>query len=200
MSQLNIKHQKHRAHPVLKEKKLELLKQLLEINKDKNIIVVSAIKNDELDEINLNNVTVMDDKTLYNDKELKTQLIISYDLPEVALVYISRLSHSDNGALVLVDKDEENLIYPIETLLGRAIKQEVIAGFEIEVIEEKKEFIKKEFKPRSDGKKPFKPRSDKKPYGDKKPYDNKKPYDKKKTAPKKVGRTIAIKSLKKKDS
>lgn len=197
MSELTIKHQKHRAHPVLKEKKSELLKQLLETNKSKSIIVVSATKNDELDSINLEHVTVMDDKTLYNDKELKAQLIISYDVPEVALVYISRLSHSDDVALVLVEKDEENLIYPIETLLGRAIKQEIIAGFEVI-----KEFVKKEFKSRENNKKSFKPRGDKKPYGDKKEFlkNDKKTYDKKRTTPKKVGRTIAIKGLKKKDS
>lgn len=205
MSEINIKHQKHRTHPVLKERKLELLKQLLQTNKDKNIIVVSSTKNDELNSIDLENVTIIDDKTLYNDKELKTNLIISYDVPKVALVYISRLSHSDDGALILLQEDEQNLIYPIETLLGRAIKQEVIAGFEVEVAVVEKT---REFKSSYNDKKSFSPRGDKKPYGDKKTYgkkkefskDDKKPYDKKKTSPKKIGRTITIKSLKKKDS
>ncbi len=196
MSKLTIKHQKHRAHPVLKEKKLKLLKQLLETNKGKNIIVVSSNENDELKSIDLENVTITDDKTLYNDKELKTQLIISYDVPEVALVYMSRLSHSDDVALVLVEENEQNLIYPIETLLGRAIKQELVAGFEINPL------VAEEFKPRDNDKKPYKPKGDKKLYGNKKPYSGKKEFskDKKKTTPKKTGRTIAIKSLKKKDS
>ncbi|MCF6330503.1 MAG: hypothetical protein L3I99_03015, partial [Sulfurimonas sp.] len=95
--------------------------------------------------------------------------------------------------------------YPIETLLGRAIKQEVIAGFEVEVAVVEKT---REFKSSYNDKKSFSPRGDKKPYGDKKTYgkkkefskDDKKPYDKKKTSPKKIGRTITIKSLKKKDS
>ena len=50
-------------------------------------------------------------------------------MPEKSIVYMSRLSHSTDAAIVLLSKEEESLLYPIENLLGRAIKQEVLGEF-----------------------------------------------------------------------
>ncbi len=133
MAEISIKHNKHRAYPTLPTKKIELLQKLLLEHQDKNIIVVSSQVNKELtvalNDINNAKVTLIDDKTLYQDKELKTELLISFDVPQKAIVYISRLSHTTDTAYVLVSKDEENLLYPVERLLGRAIKQEVLKEF-----------------------------------------------------------------------
>ena len=130
MAEISIKHNKHRAYPVNTDKKLALLQHLLSSHTSKSIIVVSAEENSEIKEaIDAQNVTVLDDKTLYKDKDLKADLLISFDVPEKSIVYISRLSHSTDAAMVLLSKDEETLLYSVETLLGRAIKQEVLAEF-----------------------------------------------------------------------
>ena len=130
MSDISIKHNKHRAYPVNTDKKITLLQHLVNENASKSIIVVSSDENSEIKEtIVAQNVTIIDDKTLYKDKELKADLLISFDVPEKSIVYISRLSHSTDAAIVLVSKNEEPLLYPVETLLGRAIKQEVLAEF-----------------------------------------------------------------------
>ena len=133
MAEISIKHNKHRVYPTLPTKKIALLQKLLSENQNKNIIVVSAKTNEELttalNDINETKVTLIDDRTLYLDKELQAELLISFDVPQKAIVYISRLSHATDTAYVLVSKDEENLLYPVETLLGRAIKQEVLEEF-----------------------------------------------------------------------
>ena len=130
MSDISIKHNQHRAYPVNTDKKLALLQHLVNENASKSIIIVSAEENSEIKEaIVAKNVNIIDDRTLYKDKELKANLIISFDVPTKSIVYISRLSHSTAAAIVLVSKDEESLLHPVETLLGRAIKQEVLAEF-----------------------------------------------------------------------
>jgi len=130
MSDISIKHNKHRAYPVSQDKKIDLVKKLISDNANKSIILVSALENSELsDAISESNVKIIDDKTLYKDKELKAELLISFDVPEKSIVYISRLSHSTDTAYVLVLKEEEKSLYSVETLLGRAIKQEVLAEF-----------------------------------------------------------------------
>ncbi len=133
MAEISIKHNKHRVYPTLPTKKIALLQKLLSENQNKNIIVVSAKTNEELttalNDINETKVTLIDDRTLYLDKELQAELLISFDVPQKAIVYISRLSHATDTAYVFVSKEEENLLYSVERLLGRAIKQEVLKEF-----------------------------------------------------------------------
>lgn len=130
MSDISIKHNKHRAYPVNTDKKIALLQHLVNENSSKSIIIVSAEENSEIKEaIIAQNVNIIDDRTLYKDKELKADLLISFDVPTKSIVYISRLSHSTDAAIVLLSKDEESLLHPVETLLGRAIKQEVLAEY-----------------------------------------------------------------------
>ncbi len=131
MSNISIKHQKHRAYPVTPEKKLDLLQKLVHDNAQKSIIIVSSEEELQINEAfnTTTNVKVLDDRTLYKDKELTAELLISFDLPEKSIVYNSRLSHTSDTAYLLVSKEQEKLLYTIETLLGRAIKQEVLAEF-----------------------------------------------------------------------
>lgn len=191
-----LKRHNHRVHPCKNEKKEALLKQLLEQNNTKKIIVVTAEKSELTTE--QENVSIVSDKELYNTPELRCELLISYDLPEQDIIYMSRMTKSDSHALILLDPSEEKLLHPIERLNGRTIMQEYIEGFsEIPVEkqaqpekleknrgERKPRDDRKEFKPRDKDFKPrdkdFKPRDNKfdkpkfdKPRGDKKPWDKK---------------------------
>lgn len=209
-----LKRHNHRVHPCQAEKKDELLKLLIQKNAQINILVVTSGDKEKIQNIeDLKNVTVVSDEDLLNSPDLKTELIISYDLPDKAIIYMARIAHTTSHALILLDESEEKLLYPIETLIGRTIMQESIEGFGPKVVV-KAEVEKKEHKPKRDDK----PRS-KKPFNkDKKSFnkflgkdENGKAifssksgernhrYDgkPKESAPKLTGKKINIKSLKK---
>lgn len=198
-TEINIKHNNHRVHPCPSEKKLELLNLLIAKNSKMKITVVTANSLELLKNvINEENITVVDDNELIKSNDLISELLISYDLPDRAIIYMARLAKVTEAALILLDSSEQKELYPIETLLGRAIKQEVIAGFEyqdvqkLKVAQESKK-PKKEYafnassgeKPKYDKPKRDDFKSDKKPYDRAKRDDStseKKPYDKAKKA------------------
>lgn len=174
-NQITIKHNKHRIHPCPNEKKLALLNMLLSQNSGLSIVV--ALSDNSLltkEAITDANVSVLSDEELAGVPELKCELIISYDLPQSAELYISRLSKTTDSAIVLLDISEQNNLYPIETLLGRVIRQEVVTGFEYPEQPKMKIAPKPSLKPKSDAK-----RAERKPF-DKPKYD-KKPFDKQKS-------------------
>lgn len=212
-----LKRHNHRVHPCQAEKKDELLKLLLQKNAQINILVVTSGDKEKIKNIgDFKNVTVTNDEDLSNSPDLKAELVISYDLPQKAIIYMTRIAHTTSHALILLDESEEKLLYPIETLIGRTIMQESIEGFG-PVIVAKEETIKKEYKPKGDYK-GDKPRS-KKPFTKDKKSSNKflgkdengkaifsgksgernHRYDgkPKESAPKLTGKKINIKSLKK---
>lgn len=166
-----LKRHNHRVHPCKNEKKEELLKQLLEKNSSKKIIVVTAEKSELTTE--QKNVSIVSDKELYNSPELRCELLISYDLPAKAIIYMSRITKSEAYALILLDPGEESLLHPIETLNGRTIMQELIEGFS--EIPEVKQAQPKKLEKNQEARKDFKPREGKfdKPRGEKKPWDKK---------------------------
>ncbi|MFA5454499.1 MAG: hypothetical protein WC272_04165 [Sulfurimonas sp.] len=197
-NQISIKHNKHRVHPCPNDKKLSLLAQLIAQNSTLKT-VVAVTNNIELikEAIAANNVTILNDEELAKATELECELLISYDLPSNAAIYMSRLAKATDSAIVLLDISEQKHLYPIETLLRRVIKQEIVVGFEYEEQEkmkiapkpapkreyafnanadDKPKYDKKPFeKPKRDGKsserKPFeKPKYDKKPF-EKPKYD-----------------------------
>lgn len=133
----SIKPANHRVHPCSNDKKLSLLKQLISQNEDSKIIVASSLDTSSIKESlkEAKNVTVLEDEALFKDESIKCDLLISIDLPQKATLYMQRLSHSDSKALLLLNESEQRLLYPIETLLGRVIKQEIIDGFGYEVKE-----------------------------------------------------------------
>lgn len=146
---ITLKHQKHRAHPCTDENKFALLNNLLESNKNLKTIVLTSSESDSKlikDKLNDETIIVLTDKELYNSPELSCEYLISYDLPNKAIIYMARIARVSQKAAILLDSNEQNKLYPIETQLGRAIKQEVIAGFEPEVIkapEDAKPAVKK---------------------------------------------------------
>ncbi|NOR57307.1 MAG: hypothetical protein GQ474_02165 [Sulfurimonas sp.] len=140
--QPTIKPNNHCVHPCPNDKKLSLVNKLISDNRESKIIVVTSIDaksvEDYLQNENsqaLENVQVLDDKTLIKDENLTCDLLISLDVPSKAIIYIARLSHTTSRALLLINETEQKLLYPIETLLGRVIKQDIIEGFGYEVKE-----------------------------------------------------------------
>lgn len=184
-STATLKRHNHRVHPCETEKKQELLGLLLSQNVGKNTLVISC---DTIQESKIStNVTFINDADLLKSPELMAELVISYDLPDKAISYMARIAHSTSHALILLDQEEEKLLYPIETLIGRTIMQESIEGFS-PIIVPKVEVLKKEYSPR-DEKRDFKPKNnsfsgEKKKFADKSQRDDKprssKPYDKEK--------------------
>lgn len=212
-----IKPNNHKIHPCSNDRKIALLKAIISKNENKKIIITTAGETTELEsEISLKNVEIFTDKTLILTKDLSCELLISYNLPTNAAIYMARLTHTTHSALLLLDKSEQDLLYPIETLLGRVIKQEIIEGYEqmkeLEKPQDKtgrkpmsKEKIKEIAKQRyeaSTGEKEKKEYSEPSKYAKKDDkYDKFKASDKAKpkySSPKKKGRSIKITSLNKK--
>lgn len=250
---ITIKPNNHRVHPCPHAKKPELLNQLIAKNSSLDIVVVCSQNPTTIKEaLDNKDIVVMDDREFIGSKELSCEMLISYDVPDKAIVYLARASKATQSATILVDESQQKELYKIEMLLGRAIKQEKISGFEYEVKkapevpkgatkklskDEIKEVAKKRYEEKTGEPKPKKPyNSDKKPYDkdSKKSNSNDKWAKKNKTpnkflgkdengkaifsgksgernhrydgtprdkwdAPKKVGRKINIKELKKKE-
>ncbi len=141
-TQPTIKPNNHRVYPCPNDKKLSLVNKLISDNRESKIIVVTSMDANSVREFlqnensqALENVEILDDKTLIKDEKQTCDLLISLDVPSKAIIYMARLSHTTNRALLLINESEQNLLYPIETLLGRVIKQDIIEGFEYEVKE-----------------------------------------------------------------
>ena len=131
---ITIKPNNHRVHPCANAKKTELLNQLITKNSSSNIVVVCSQNPMAIKEaLDNKDIVVMDDREFIGSKELNCEMLISYDVPDKAIVYLARASKATLKAVILVDESEQKNLYPIEMLLGRAIKQEKIAGFEYEV-------------------------------------------------------------------
>jgi hypothetical protein len=134
------------------------------------ILVVRANSLDVIKEaVTADNVTILSDDEL-KDSTKTYELLISYDLPATPTLYINRLFCATEMALILLDVNEQKKLYPIETVLKRVIKQEIIEGFEYEEIKKMK--IAKE--------KPVREYEFKKEYDDKpkREYDKSKKSDK----------------------
>jgi len=135
-----IKRHNHRIHPCETSKKQELLKHLTTLYSDKSILIISSA-NAGTTEIEDQKITLSNDAALEGLKGRQWDILISFDLPAKAEEYLTRFACAKEMALILVDEKEQTLLYPIEKLLGKNIKQEIIKGFEPKA-EKKKAFIK----------------------------------------------------------
>lgn len=163
--QITIKHNKHHVHPCPSDKKLSLLNLLISKYSNMEILVVRANSLDVIKEaVSADNVTILSDAELKNSTKTY-ELLISYDLPATPALYINRIFCATEMALVLLDAQEQNKLYPIETVLKRVIKQEVIEGFEYDedpklkvaykTVEKPKEYeFKKTYEEKLDSDKP----------------------------------------------
>ncbi|MEA3374341.1 MAG: hypothetical protein U9Q62_11715 [Campylobacterota bacterium] len=155
----SVKRHNHRVHPCSRERKDELLTILIAKHAEQSILVVTADDPEPIKKIVDNeNITVTSDAALKDAPEKQYDLLISYDLPDTAIAYMIRLARAKTHALILLDPGEQKKLYPIETLLGRNLLEEVISGFELlsDTPKEKEEKSFQERKPKRD----HKPRRD----------------------------------------
>jgi len=130
---ITIKPNNHRVHPCQNDKKVELINKLIQENSSADIIVVASVDISGIkDSLQNKNIPVMGDKEFITTKDLKCEMLISFDVPDKAIIYSARVAKATDKAVLLLDESEQKKLYPIEMLLGRAIKQEIIAGFEYE--------------------------------------------------------------------
>ncbi len=87
---LTIKRQNHRIHPCDAARKNELLSYLATRYNNKKILVVTEGSTQAVVLPNTANITLTDDAALPSSGEY--DLLISYDLPEKALVYMARIA------------------------------------------------------------------------------------------------------------
>lgn len=175
-NQISIKPNKHKIYQCPKSKKPALLNYLLEQHKNSSIAVISLNPTD----IKLEAITLCSDEELANSAN-SYEIIISYDLPSDAEIYIKRVQRATQGAFILLDIEEQTELYPIETMLGRAIKQESIKGFEYEVAKKPLNKDKRPSDKKQDSKKrPSAKSSFSKPKqeGEKKSFDKSKNFQK----------------------
>ena len=133
---ITIKPNNHRILQCPTTQKIALINKLIEESKYKDILIVSSTNATTLKEsIENKKVRVIEDKELVKDKELTCEFLISYDMPIKAIVYMARVGKATEKAVMLLDESEQNDLHSIETILGRAIKQDSIEGFKYEVIE-----------------------------------------------------------------
>lgn len=186
---ITIKPNNHRVYQCPTDKKIELLNSIIAEN-EKLDIVIACSKDVEIikDMIQNQKVRVIEDRELIKDKELTCEMLISFDMPIKAIVYMARVAKATNKAIFLADESEQKGLHDIEMLLGRAIKQDIIPGFEYAVIEKKESDrpafkkmtsaqIKEEAKKRYDkvtGEPEVKEYKPKRDYGD----EDRKSYDK----------------------
>ena len=187
---LSIKPNNHRIYQCPQDKKIELLNKIIADNAGVDIIVVTANDADIIkNSLENQDIRVFEDKELVKNKELKSAIVIGFDMPIKDIVYIARASRATEKSFMLLDESEQNELHFIERLLGRAIKQEKVEGFEYIVV--KKEIQTKPKKPLSkdDIKEVAKKRYEKSTKEPKKSYDKPKKKDdrwaKKKKAPNK---------------
>jgi superfamily II DNA/RNA helicase len=219
---ISIKPNNHIIYQCPSNKKEELLHKIIQENSNEDIVIVSSANVEDLrTKFQNDNIQVMEDRELVKEKDLQCAFIISYDMPIEAIVYIARVSKATQKAVMLLDQEEQKTLYKIEMLLGRAIKQKKIEGFEYPQKAEKlperpgrkklskeeiQEIAKKRYesstreKPKFDEEKS--PRDDsRKPKRDFK-SDGKKDdkWAKKRPAPRTTGKKISIKARKEKEN
>ncbi len=128
---ITIKRFNHRVHPCDRSQKLALLKHLIALHSDKEIVIIAARDIAELEqELDADNVTLKSDKELIENTKFQCDMIISLDLAENPENYIKRLSQTKTFALLLADDKEQQELYEIETVMKRTLTKEIISGFE----------------------------------------------------------------------
>ena len=126
-----IKRQNHRIHPCNTDQKKALAQFLIQNHAGKNILIVTSHNAEELaDLVSAETITLLSDEQLSKTADLRCDVLISYNLPEKAILYMSRFARASEYAIILLDSEDQKQLYPIELLNGRTIVQEVIKGFE----------------------------------------------------------------------
>jgi len=139
-NEITIKAGNQRIYQCQNDKKIALINKIIAENEKLDILVVCSSDVAALREsLDSKEVRVVEDRELVKDKEMKCEFLIGYDMPIKAIVYMARVSRASQKAVMLLNETEQRLLHSIETLLGRAIKQEAIEGFMYEVPVKKEE-------------------------------------------------------------
>lgn len=191
-----IKRQNHRIHPCITARKTELLNFLISQNPNCSILVVTANDAKAINITHTKDITPVSDSDLVQPSETMYDIVISYDLPDKAIIYMTRYARAKEFAIVLLGAEDQKHLYAIETLFGRTITQEPVVGFEpnfgIAVEQKNKEEMaaqrvkreeernaprpsKRNFKPRRDDTRPEFKREERGPRDDNRPA--RKPYE-----------------------
>ncbi|MEN8147352.1 MAG: hypothetical protein ABFR02_07020 [Campylobacterota bacterium] len=126
-----IKRHNHRVHPCDRSQKLDLLKHLIALHSDKEILILSAQDISALDEqLDADNITLKSDAELLENPKVKCDMIISLDLSTDPESYVKRLNQTKTYALLLADDKDQQELYKIETLMKRTLTKEIITDFE----------------------------------------------------------------------
>jgi len=126
-----IKRHNHRVHPCDRSQKLDLLKHLIALHSDKEILIISERDISALDEqIDADNITFKHDAELLEDPKVKCDMIISLDLSRDPESYVKRLNQTKTYALLVADDKDQQELYKIETLMRRTLTKDVIENFE----------------------------------------------------------------------
>jgi hypothetical protein len=125
-----VQRKNHRIHPCNAQRKNELLDFLIAQHPEKKILIATA-NSESLSGLSLTkNITIVADADMKASEKNQYDILISYDLPEKAIIYMTRFAHAREMALILLGLEDQKNLYGIETLLGRTIIQEIIKGFE----------------------------------------------------------------------
>jgi triosephosphate isomerase len=128
---ITIKPTNHRIYQCRADKKTALLNKLIAESEHKDIVVVCSREPEAVREALQNrDVQVVEDRDFVRDVKAQCAYLISYDMPIEAIVYVARVAKATDKAVMLLDEEEQKSLYKIEMLLGRAIKQEKVDGFE----------------------------------------------------------------------
>jgi len=136
---ISIKPNNHRIYQCPADKKIALLNKIIEESESEDVLVVCSHEPENLQEkLQNKDVKVIEDRELVKNKEITCKFLLSYDMPIKAIVYMARVARATDKAVMLLDEGEQKELHTIEALLGRAIKQESIEGFEYIIKERKK--------------------------------------------------------------
>ena len=126
-----IKRHNHRVHPCDRSQKLALLKHLIALHSDKEIMIIAAQDISALEEqLDADNITLNSDAQILENPKVKCDMVISLDLSKDPENYLKRLNQATTFALLLADDKDQQELYKIETLMKRTLTKEVIADFE----------------------------------------------------------------------
>jgi len=126
-----IKRHNHRVHPCDRSQKLALLKHLIALHADKEIMIIAAQDISALEEqLDADNITLNSDAQILENPKVKCDMVISLDLSKDPENYLKRLNQATTYALLLADDKDQQELYKIETLMKRTLTKEVITDFE----------------------------------------------------------------------
>ncbi len=124
-----LKRHNHIVHPCKDDAKTALLQHIIKQKPTQTIYVIANDTKELKELLSQHNISLYNDEELQRSEDLQCELLISYDLPDSAESYLQRITHTDK-AIILLAETEHKKLYPIETLLKRALKQEQVEGFE----------------------------------------------------------------------